>query len=79
MRTLVQQYGFIQEIWKAEVNAVMRNIDLRSSSSELRKPRERPGKIHGHLDIVHTHIYLHFQYCLYETISLNKGVHECFL
>ena len=34
MRTLVQQYGFIQTILKAEVNVGMRNIDLRNSPSE---------------------------------------------
>ena len=28
---------------------------------------------------MHTHIYLSLQYCLDETISLNKGAQDCFL
>ena len=31
------------------------------------------------INIAHTHIYLFFQYCLEETTSQYKGVHDCFL
>jgi len=33
----------------------------------------------AHFNIAHTHIYLHFQYCLDETISLYKGAHDSLL
>ena len=35
MRTLVQGYGFIQTILKAEVNVGMRNIEMASDFSSL--------------------------------------------